>query len=50
MTVYLLDELREVLSDDSKGSAIHSKVIALFLLSTWLIMFLLLLQVYLHRL
>lgn len=33
MSLYLLDELREVLGDNSEGSATHSKVIGLLLLS-----------------
>lgn len=54
MSVYLLDELREVLGNNGEGSAAHGEVIALFLQShlpvTHLLLLLLLLQVYLHRL
>lgn len=49
MSTYLLDEVREVLSDDSERSAAHGKVIALFLLSDLLVVDALL-QVYLHSL
>ena len=47
--IYLVDELREVLSDNSEGSATHSKVIVLFLLRKLLIVHSVL-QVYLHSL
>lgn len=49
MNLYLLDELREVLSDNSEGSAAHSEVIALFLLINLLAIDPLL-QVYFHGL
>ncbi|TNN69871.1 hypothetical protein EYF80_019939 [Liparis tanakae] len=39
MNLHLLDELREKLCDNSEGSASHSKVIALFLLSNALVMY-----------
>lgn len=45
MVLYLLQDLREVLGDDSEGSAGHSKVIALFLPCIHPV-----LQVHLHRL
>lgn len=38
MGFYLLHELREVLRDNSEGSATHSKVIALFLLTLAIVM------------
>lgn len=44
-SLYLLDQLREVLGDNSEGSAAHSEVIALFLLVIYP-----LLQVDLHSL
>lgn len=47
--IYLVDELREVLSDNSEGSATHSKVIVLFLLRNLLVIHPVL-QVYLHSL
>lgn len=50
MSLYLLDELREVLSDNSEGSATHGKVIALFRLGSSLVTHLRLLQVYRHHL
>lgn len=51
VSLYLLDELREVLGDNGEGSAAHGEVIALFLQSHLPVTHLLLLiQMYLHRL
>lgn len=51
MSLYLLDELREVLGDYSECSATHGKVTALFMRSDLLVIhLLLLLQVYRHHL
>ncbi len=49
MSRYLLDELREVLSDDGEGFAIHSEVITLLLLRNLLVIYHCL-HVYLHHL
>lgn len=48
--LYLWHQLREVLGDDGKGSATHSKVIALFLLGLTLHTCTLFFQVDLYRL
>ena len=49
-SLYLLDELGEMLGDNSEGSATHGKVIVLLPLSILLVVQLLLPQVYRHHL